>query len=287
MNLYTLSMASKGLDLLGYGINKWNSIFADIVELLTTSPDGLYPGVWSAMQTISGYLAGISSILAVIFFYIGLTKSAIHFEELRRPERFFGYFIRLALAEALVMNSQKLLLSVMEIFQGAMFQITKLSGISLNSNTGAIAGVPNEIATAAENADFGEGLLIVIISAMVYFIIITLGFLLYLTVLLRFFKIYIYAAVSPIPLSSFGGESTSRIGRTFLMNYLSVCLQGIVIIISFIIFAQVITTDFTYNDSASSLSNISEYAVTILLGELLLVATVRTSDKLCREMIGG
>lgn len=287
MNIYTLSMASKGLELLEKGIDKWNSMFADIVRLLTTSPDGLYPGVWSAMQTISGYLAGISSILAVIFFYIGLTKSAIHFEELRRPERFFGYFIRLALAEALVMNSQKLLLSVMEIFQGAMLQITKLSGISLNDKTGAIAGVPNEITTAAENADFGEGLLIGVICIVVCLIIMALGLLLYLTVLLRFFKIYIYAAVSPIPLSSFGGENTSRIGRTFLMNYLGVCLQGIVIIICFIIFAQVITTDFNFDNSASSLSNITEYAVTVLLGELLLVATVRTSDKLCREMIGG
>lgn len=287
MNLYTLSMASKGLDLLGTGISKWNDLFADIVKLLTSSPDSLYPGVWSAMQTISGYLAGISSILAVIFFYIGFTKSAIHFEELRRPEKFFGYFIRLAIAEALVMNSQKLLLSVMEIFQGAMFQITKLSGISLNSNTGTIAGIPDEITKAAENSDFGEGLLVGLICVVVYLIILALGLLLYLTVLLRFFKIYIYAAVSPIPLSSFGGESTSRIGRTFLMNYLSVCLQGIVIIISFIIFAQVITTDFTFNDSKSSLSNISEYAVTVLLGELLLVATIRTSDKLCREMIGG
>ena len=53
-----------------------------------------------------------------------------------------------------------------------------------------------------------------------------LAFIMILTVYGRFFKLYMYAALSPIALSSFAGESTSFIGKSFLKSYIGVCMEG-------------------------------------------------------------
>ena len=50
-----------------------------------------------------------------------------------------------------------------------------------------------------------------------------------LTVYGRMFSLWMYAAISPIPLSAFAGEPTSSVGKNFLRSYAGVCLQGVVI----------------------------------------------------------
>ena len=63
-------------------------------------------------------------------------------------------------------------------------------------------------------------------------IITVLAFLMILTVYGRFFRLYLYAALSPVALASFAGEGTSQMGRAFLKSYMGVCLQGAVIVLA-------------------------------------------------------
>ena len=285
--IYTLSMGDAGVEVLERGIEFWNNKFTEIVSILTTSPEELYPGIWSAMTEINGYIAGISVAVAVIFFYIGFMRNSIRFEELRRPERFFGYFIRLAVAVFLVSSSQSLCLSVLRIFQGTIVQILNLGSIGITANDGMVDGFPDELKTLIESSGMFEGMGVMLLCLLAGIFVFALSLVLLLIVYLRFFKIYIYAAVSPFPLSSYAGENTSRIGRTFIMNYLAVCFQGVVIIIAFVIFANLVQSDFVVDTSKSAISNVFDYVGTVILGQLLLVATVRASDRLTKEMIGG
>ena len=39
---------------------------------------------------------------------------------------------------------------------------------------------------------------------------------------------WMYAAIAPIPLSTFAGEPTSSVGKNFIRSYAGVCLQGVV-----------------------------------------------------------
>lgn len=52
-----------------------------------------------------------------------------------------------------------------------------------------------------------------------------------LTVYGRFFKIYLYTALSPVALASFAGEPTQNIGRSFIKGYSAVCLEGVIIML--------------------------------------------------------
>ena len=48
-----------------------------------------------------------------------------------------------------------------------------------------------------------------------------------LTVYGRMFSLWMYAAIAPIPLSTFVGEPTSSVGKNFIRSYAGVCLQGV------------------------------------------------------------
>ncbi len=281
-----LSLAEDGLGLLQDGLNILNNYYNKIVTVLTTSPENLYSSVWSAMKNINGYLTAIGVVLVVIFFYIGLTKQVIRLEELRRPANFFGAFIRLALAEAIVMNSSTLLLKVMEILQGCISGVANLFG-GFGSSSGRFMAIPSQLFTLAGDVNWGTGLLICILALLGTVIIWGLSLIMLVTVYVRFFKIYIYAAISPLPLATFGGENSERTGRNFLMSFIGVGLQGLIIAIAFIIFSKMTSSGFTVDSSASATSNMFNYLGTLLLQLILLVTMVRASDRIIKEMVGG
>lgn len=280
-----LSMAEDGVDLLQDALDIWNEYYTKIINILTTSPEDLYSGVWNAMKTINNYLSAIGVVLVVIFFYIGLTKTVIRLEELKRPANFFGLFIRLALAEAIVANSSQLLLKIMEIIQGCIVGISNLFG-GVGSN-GRVAAVPNEIVTLARDASWGAGLGIWALSFIGAILIWIVSLIMLLLIYMRFFKIYIYTAIAPLPLATLSGENTSRTARSFLMTYVGACLQGVIIAIAFIIFIKIVDTGFTVDSSKGVASIIFSYIGTIFMQLLLLVATVRATEKTVRDIIGG
>ena len=291
MQIYTLTWAGSGIDFLNKMIDFWGDMFAKTFGILTMSPDNVLPGTWTAISTVNGYIAALSVPVAVIFFYIGLTRTAIRFEELRRPERFFGIFIRLIVAVFLSTKCQSILLTIMQIFQGAMVKIMALPGINISANDGLTTGVPDEVkALADETSNIKDlGFFAMLVCALVAIAIFIMSLILVLRVFLRIFRIYIYIAVSPFPLASYAGESTSRIGRSFMMNYLAVCLQGIVITVAFVIYANYTQSDFLTFDFENNelVKNICLYAAQVLLGQLVLMTTIRTSDRMTKEMIGG
>ncbi len=280
-----LSMAEEGVGLLQDALDIWNEYYTKIITILTTSPESLYSGVWNAMKTINNYLSVIGVALVVIFFYIGLTKNVIRLEELRRPANFFGLFIRLVLAQAFVANSSQLLLKIMEIIQGCIVGISNLFG-GFGSN-GRVAAVPNEIVMLARDAGWSTGLGIWVLALIGAILIWAVSLIMLLLVYVRFFKIYIYTAIAPLPLATLAGETTSRTARSFLMTYIGACLQGVIIAIAFIIFAKITNTGFSIDSSKGVASIIFSYIGTIFMQLLLLVITVRSSEKIVRDIIGG
>ena len=124
-----------------------------------------------------------------------------------------------------------------------------------------------------------------IVSVIGALIICVLSFVMILTVYSRFFKLFMYTAVAPVPLSSFAGEGTSQVGRQFLKSYAGVCLQGAVIIIACIIFSVVAETP-TVATSGDATSMVWSWLIQTVFYFLVLVGAVRMSDRVVKEMIG-
>ena len=73
-----------------------------------------------------------------------------------------------------------------------------------------------------------------------------LSFVMIFSVYGRFFKIFFYIALAAIPLSTFAGEPSQQIGKSFIKSFCAVCLEGAIIIVACIIFTQFASSPF-YN----------------------------------------
>lgn len=113
-----------------------------------------------------------------------------------------------------------------------------------------------------------------------------LSFILILTVYGRFFKLYMYTAIAPIPLSSFAGEGTQNIGKSFLKSYIAVCLEGAIIVLACVIFSAFVTTSPSVDTGAATVTMVWKYVGELIFNMLVLVGTIRMSDRIVREMMG-
>ena len=107
-----------------------------------------------------------------------------------------------------------------------------------------------------------------------------------MTVYGRFFKLYLYAAIAPIPLSTFAGEPTQNVGKSFLKSYAAVCLEGAIIVLACIIFSYFAATPPTVNTSAAAVTMVWSYIGELVFNMLVLVGAVKMADRVVREMMG-
>lgn len=102
----------------------------------------------------------------------------------------------------------------------------------------------------------------------------------------RFFKIYLYTALAPIPLSTFAGEPSQNIGKSFIKGYCAVCLEGAIIILACIIFSLFASSPPVVDTNAQAVNQVWSYVGELVFNMLVLVGTVKTADRVVREMMG-
>ena len=107
-----------------------------------------------------------------------------------------------------------------------------------------------------------------------------------MTVYGRFFKLYLYTAIAPIPFSTFAGEPTQNVGKSFLKSYCAVCLEGAIIVLSCIIFSLFASSPPVVDSSAAAVTQVWKYIGELIFNMLVLVGTVKLSDRVVREMMG-
>lgn len=113
-----------------------------------------------------------------------------------------------------------------------------------------------------------------------------LSFVMIMTVYGRFCKLYLYSAIAPIPLSSFAGEPSQNVGRSFLKSYAAVCLEGAIIVLSCIIFSHFAASPPTVKTDAAAVTMVWSYIGEVIFNMLILVGSVKMADRIVREMMG-
>ena len=113
-----------------------------------------------------------------------------------------------------------------------------------------------------------------------------LSFIMVMSVYGRFFRLYLYTAIAPIPLSSFAGEPSQNIGRSFLKSYAAVCLEGAIVVLACIIFSLFASSPPVVNPDAAAVTMVWSYIGELIFNMLVLVGAVKMSDRVVREMMG-
>ena len=174
------------------------------------------------MLDINGALKAIGYGLLVLFFAVGVVKTCSSLADLKRPEAAFKMFIRFVLAKAAVGYGLDLMLAVFKIIQGMVSTIITQSGLSGSSGT----TLPQEIIDKINNVGFWDSIPLWAVTLLGGLFITVLAFIMILTVYSRLFKLYMYTAIAPIPMSTFAGEPTSNVGKNFLRSYAECASKG-------------------------------------------------------------
>lgn len=264
-------------------LNTWNEKLTEIWMLITQSPQDFKGGsIWNVMVGIHGAVKAIGIALLVLFFVIGVMKTCGSFAEVKRPEHALKLFIRFALAKGVVTYGLELMMALFQIVQGVISTIMGAAGFSTPQET----ILPSEIVTAVEECGFFESIPLWAVTLIGSLFITVLSFVMIMTVYGRFFRMYLYTAIAPVPLATFAGEPSQSVGISFIKSYAAVCLEGAIIVLACIIFAVFASTPPVVDPDAAAVSMVWSYVGELIFNMLVLVGAVKMADRVVREMMG-
>lgn len=264
-------------------LETWNSKLSEIWQLLTTSPQQFKGGsIWSVMVNINGAVQAIGLALLVLFFVVGVVRTCGSFTDVKKPEHALKLFIRFAIAKGVITYGLELMLALFDIVQGTISTIMTSAGFGTPNQT----TLPAEMVTTIESCGFFESIPLWAVTLIGGLFITVLSFIMIMTVYGRFFKLYMYTALAPIPLSTFAGEPSQNVGKSFIKSYCAVLLEGPVIVLACIIFSLFASTPPVVNPDAAAVTQVWAYIGELVFNMLVLVGAVKMSDRIIREMMG-
>lgn len=271
------------IDNLNNALQTWNDKMSEIWLLVTQSPTEFKGGgIWNVIVNIHGALQATGFALLVLFFVIGVVKTCGSFAEVKKPENALKLFIRFALAKGVVTYGLDLMMALFNIVQGIISTIMNNAGFTTTTPT----VLPDTIIQAVEDCSFLQSIPLWAVTLIGGLFITVLSFIMILSVYGRFFKLYLYTAIAPVPMASFAGEPSQSIGIAFLKGYAAVCLEGAIIVLACVIFSVFATSPPVVDTSASAVTMVWSYVGELIFNMLVLVGAVKMADRVVREMMG-
>ena len=239
--------------------------------------------IWAVILQIHGALQGIGYGLLVLFFAMGVFQSTASFRDFQRPEFALRHFIRFAAAKVAVSYGMDLMNAIFDICGGVVQTVMGSVGGAVETT----ATLPGELVEAIESIGFLESIPLWLVSLLGSLVITVMSFILLLTIYGRFFRLYLFTALAPLPLATFAGEGTSASGKQFLKSYIGVCMEGAVVVLSCVIYSAFLSSSTPAADATlSAVTMVWQYIGQMVFNMLVLTGLVRGSDRIVKEMFG-
>ena len=260
----------------------WNEKLAELWQLVTQTPETFKGGqIWGVIVNIHSALVGVGYGMLVLFFAMGIFSSAASFRELQRPEFALRHFIRFLFAKVAVGRGMEIMTAIFAMCGGVASTVMGSMGTAVTQT----ATLPAEIVSAIENVGFMESIPLWLVSFLGSLFITVMSFILILTVYGRFFRLYLYTALSPLPFASFAGENSSAMGKAFVKSYVGVCLEGAIIVLACLIYSAFLSSDAPSVDTTLPAVTMAwQYLGQLGFNMLVLTGLVKGADRLVREM---
>lgn len=264
-------------------LETWNNKLSEIWQLITQSPQSFKGGgIWEVILRINGAVKAIGFALLVLFFVVGVVKTCSSLSDVKKPEHAVKLFVRFAIAKGIITHGLELMLAIFKIVQGLMSTIMQTAGFGSTTQT----VLPSAIIEAVENCGFFESIPLWAITLIGGLFITILSYVMILTVYGRFFKLYLYTAIAPIPLSTAAGEPTQNVAKSFIKGFTAICLEGAIIVLACIIFSLFASSPPVVDTNVAAATMVWKYIGELIFNMLVLVGTVKMSDRVVREMMG-
>lgn len=280
------------IDNIENAITRWYNALESLIAMVQVDPTS--QGRIGALinNLINNVTVPVGDALVVLCFFIGIFGAGATMAETKRPEAAVRLFVRTAIAGSFVTKGYTLVTKILGIGQSLVGDFAGYSSVNGVLQAGEAPKIPNEIKTAIENLPVIPGLIVMVIGLIGSIAITVCTFVVLLTVYGRWFKIYMYMIVSPIPLATLASKTTQNIAIQFLRNFVAVTLEGIVMVMAVWVYKElsdyigwaVIPT--TLDPSMSASTMVFTYLEFTVFNMLILLTVIKTSSQLAKEMFG-
>lgn len=271
-------------------LTQWYESLEHLMDMITTDPLSVGRVGTLVNSMINLVTKPVGDAVIVLCFFLGIFGTAATMAEAKRPEAAVRLFVRTAVAGAFVSSGYTFVRRILDISLALLGDLNGLSYVGISA--GDAPKIPDEVKNAIHNMTFPGNIGVFIIGLIGSLAITVCGFVVLLTVYGRWFKIYMYMIISPIPLATFASKSTQQVGIQFLRNYFAATLEGVVMLLAVWAYKQfesyttwAVIPSF-YEPSLSANAMVWNYLQITIFNMLILITIIKSSNQLTREMFG-
>jgi len=214
--------------------NGLNADIGTIVDIITR-PQSSIPGLWNMVEGIFSCILPIGYSLLTLFFMLDFFNKTITFK-VTKIENIIKILIRVILAKVIMESSFELLNFIYQA-------ISDLISLVYNSPATIQTVIDIEaLRTQLEGMGTLELIMYQVKLMPMNFVMSIVKIFIQVICYGRIIEIYIYTALAPLPLATMPNEEYSNTAKRFIQQYISVCLQGIVILIATMSFSGLVDT---------------------------------------------
>ena len=205
----------------------------DVYDLLTINPETYRGGaIWNMSMDIFTALLGVGFMIIMICGYLGIINSIETVYEAKRPEVLLSLFAMVTISGGLMAAAPNILLLIINFCQGIVKKATGGSFVFADSYA-----IPNSVINATKGLDTVQSVLFWLICLIGALVVTVTAFTILIMAYGRIFKMYLYIAISPVAISCLASKATSKIGINYIKTFIVTCIEGLVIIVAFMIFS--------------------------------------------------
>ena len=237
---------SAAVDILEWANGWWNDRIGEAFEFLTTPPPNLFASdggesaVWGAMESIHSALLPVALTILAIIFLLALIRSTTDIQQLQSKETIIRNITQFVFSYRVMRGSLfifKAIITIMQQLVNASYSWA--TGKSIESNLLVSQSIPSSVASKINNAGTWDRIIYVIVCFIMALAIFVISIRILLIIYSRFFKIFMYVAVSSVPLTFFASPEHRHTAWRFIKSFMALLLVGVLIIVSFVIFYMV------------------------------------------------
>lgn len=215
----------------------FNNMNADmgIITNILTQPQNAIPGLWSMVEGIFNCILPIGYSLLTLFFMLDLFDKTITFR-VAKIENIIKILIRVIIAKFIMDKS----FDILNLIYQSISDIISM----VYTSPGTIQKVVDveALRIQLQGMNFIDKIIFQLRFIPINLVMLFLKVFIPVICYGRIIEIYMYTALAPLPLSTMPSEEYRNVSKRFIQNYISVCLQGVVVLISTMSFPAIVSS---------------------------------------------
>lgn len=252
-----------------------NGELADIIALLTKSPNEFNSTIWATMLRIFNGILPIALTILSILFAITLMEKMMRVDMNVDFDTIFKILLFFIIAKLVMSNCFNILEIILSVNK-ALIEKANVSVSIDDSNTLATQLVDYIKSHDMQFLDRLGFYMQYIVPAL---ILKGLSIVISIIVYGRFIQLFTLTALAPLPIACVGNEKTRHITFRFIQEYIAVCLQGLVILVAIYIYISMLSSFDVGSGIVDAVWN------TIKISVIIIVA-IFSSGGVARKIIG-